>query len=334
MSAGEDVIVLATGSKETDVNIGSGDVVVLHVDNFATREIMPDGSVRGVEFLVNYCQKAGARVICQLDDDYTAHRDIQDVDASIPLMLSDLYKGLQRANLTVVATPPLEQVYGRHARRITTVRNYPPERCWHTPLLERDHDVAWMGYVGTESEPMPHRRDFGEVLPALDGLNILTIGDGGIVDLVEKFNDLNEFNDSDYAWIDHTHVGPQPQEVPYGKAIPLYQQMSRAEAGICPLAEHDFNRSKSWIKALEFAIVGTIPVVPAWHPAYQELAEIVPLMAYADLSGLRDRIDETLGAPEQDRLALSGMIRGVSTDLTMERAGVPEWQRAFAMLND
>lgn len=331
MAEGEDVAVLGVGSKTTDIDIGPRDIVIVQITNQSVRSVTPDLQIDGVERFVAYVQRAGALCVLNLDDDYTAHRDIQTIDSSwYTPFIGDLSAGMRAANLVVVATPVLEAVYGRWARRITTVRNYPPESIWHTPLKEREFDVCWMGFIGTEADPMPHRRDFAEILPHLNALDVLTIGDkDNHAAMLTRAEAAGVFIDAGLC----EHVPPQAQVVPYGKAPPLYQEMSRSILGLCPLAEHEFNRAKSWIKPLEFAIVGTLPVVPAWHPAYAELGEIVPLLVYDGLENLREIIDGALGASAKDQMALSGMIRGVSTDLTMELAGVKEWRRALEMLH-
>lgn len=328
--SGAEVDVLGVGSKTKDISPGPGDVVVVQVTNQSTRTVNPDGSLEGVEHFVRYVQSGGARCVLNLDDDYIAHRDIQSVDSTwYTPFIADLAAGMRAASMVVTATPVLEAVYAKWARRITTVRNYLPEVYWKQALKEREFDVCWMGYIGTEDKPMPHRRDFAEILPALGGLTLLTIGD--------EANMAAMLNRADAAGVWKTPLiasvlGPQPQVVPPPRPSPLYQEMSSATLGLCPLAENNFNASKSWIKALEFASQGTIPVVPAWAPAYQEFADVVPTLVYDGVENLRGIIDGALGASETDRMSLSAMIRGVSTDLSLEVAGVKEWQRAMALL--
>ncbi len=312
---GAEVTLIGWGSQTIDVPLNRDTVVIIHSTNMAQRYRDTKGLV-GTASLVQYCKRAGARVALNLDDDYVALRD-----GMREIVLADTIEALHYADLGICATTRLSQVYARWCQT-ATVRNLPPRRVYEQRWPRRRWQVGWMGRVikhPAKGTPL-HAADVAEVLPALRGLSLYVVGEP------EGLSAMPEA-----AGVKVRGIGECPQE-PFPHRRSLYQEMGRVGIGMAPLIDNDFNRSKSWIKPLEYAISGTPCAVPAWHPAFRELAQFVPLLGYFDSGHLRRVIDLALGQTFAEYQAFSAEVRAGAERLTIEGLGLAEWRSALSLL--
>jgi len=66
-----------------------------------------------------------------------------------------------------------------------------------------------------------------------------------------------------------------------------YRLLTTLDIGIAPLGRTPFNRSKSWIKALDYMAAGVVPVVEDWGQ-------------YPELLGWSNRSGVVIGAPASE----------------------------------
>lgn len=285
---GYDVRCLAFGADEAGP-VDRGDDVIWHVTPEVTDLLGVEAQLRQV----------ARRLIVQLDDDWTAIRDIQVVTTAAAAWQGELYTILRNADGVIVATPELAAAYAPYSTcEPVVVRNYPPadlQKMKAPPA--RSMIAGWMGRLGV------HATDIGPLAAAWP-------------------------QDRPFAFIG---TGPEaaplhPQAVwTYPTDVPaeLYAAMASLTVGVVPLVDHRFNRGKSWNKALEFLTLG-VPTVAAAMPAYRELAGRVE-------SGLMlcSTADEMVAA------ALGMLLNpprvAVDAGLTMEAEGGDQWERALAL---
>lgn len=216
----------------------AGDTVVLHL----TPELGdPAAAMRMLKGNVR-------RVVVQLDDDWTAIRDIQRVNAAAAMWLGGLYEALHLADAVVVATPVLADAYRPWCTaEPVVIRNYPPRELGKLRARHRSGAVGWMGRLGVHSP---------DILPVVDGWPT----DGVPLALIGAGEVAPRRDGQVIWWMD-----------PTDNELELYAAMASCSVGIAPLQPTVFNAGKSWNKALEFLTLG-VPVIASSMPAYEELA--------------------------------------------------------------
>jgi hypothetical protein len=145
------------------------------------------------------------------------------------------------ATLVTTSAPALFKRYAPHGRAVV-INNHIPRYYYNIP----HEDSNLVGYPGAVFSHSDDISTLGWSIQALmeDGIPFATIGDTtGISKILTLTKPLQEFG---------------PVEV---KEWPLF--LSKLGIGVVPLANTEFNKSKSWLKPLELAAVG----VPCVHSA-------------------------------------------------------------------
>jgi hypothetical protein len=316
IDSGWEVKVLALGSKDTYDDMRGDDVVVIHALN---QDI-------GINDLVSYTQPHVGKIVLDFDDDYAALKDIQPVGLWYADLYSDIAAACSKADAITVATPPLVSVYRKWCDDVQVCRNYMPRRYeWLLDTTLRPRRVGWMGLVGPD-EHMPHRADMIEVRDAglLDGLELWAAGDAARVRTLfsERLVDDDPIMNQPRTWVDGTG--------PLGPEVDLYSNMTPCRVAIAPLVENTFNRSKSWIKPLEFAYQGVPSVLPAWHPAFNEFASLgIPCQLYTSYPQAREQIDRVLAMPDAEWEALSFHVKRTAMFACDERMAGETWRNTM-----
>ena len=193
--------------------------------------------------------KSHARLVYEIDDDvfsttpvnWMAHRvysklEVQDAVAH----------AAEVADLVTVTTPALAQVMSRYNANVAVLPNHVPAEILDIDRPRRDKTVV--GWAGGAS----HAADIAMVAPVLrrltdrHGVDVHLIG----TDYTETIRRPCRFS----AW--------QKNLIDYYRNIDF-------DIGIAPLTGTTFDRSKSAIKALEYAALG-IPVVASDCEPYRE----------------------------------------------------------------
>lgn len=216
------------------VDPGGADVVVMQ------RPATPD-LLRSLRLL----QRQGVPVVVEVDDLMSAtptahigHRVLRDV-AGIVAQCAD------EADHVTVTTPALLAHYARHGRG-TVVPNAIPRRfaeLW--PAYERHTTPVGVGWTG-QIPSHPH-----DLLALGSGLRQAFdhVGDRA------RFVTWNVLGVAEQTGVQPVNVGARRDVGDYLNSIGEH-----LDVGIAPLADTRFNRAKSWLKPLEYAARGVLPI--------------------------------------------------------------------------
>lgn len=150
------------------------------------------------------------------------------------------------AHLVTVSTEPLAEVMRRYNDNVVVLPNHIEGALLDIERPRRDR--VTVGWAGGDS----HVRDFDMVAPRL-----------------RRFLDRNPRVDFHNIGTNYLRVFKIPgRHTPWSADIFDYYRSIDFDIGIAPLADTPFNRSKSWIKALEYAALG-IPVIASDTEPYR-----------------------------------------------------------------
>jgi glycosyltransferase involved in cell wall biosynthesis len=199
-------------------------------------------------FAIQLLQQNGVRCVVELDDDLSAVHAQHDAFEYLNPATSPeanwqhLARCCMYADAVVVTTPALARVYGQ--KRAIVVENHIPRR-YLDVLADRDPDVVkigWTGKVGSHAGDLNVLQGaMSTVLRSEPSARLVVLGDNYRVDQVLSL--------------------PQEPELVVGVSMDRYpHEVARFDIGIAPLADTMFNRSKSWLKPLDYAATG-VPFV-------------------------------------------------------------------------
>ena len=220
------------------------------------------GSENGVR-LIQHLQEQGVAVVLDADDalwaidpDNASHRQWN----GRPWHWKWMDEAARLADLVTVTTPALAARYGREHGRVEVIPNYLPTGALATDAeLESRVGRRTATRVGWAGTLKSHPHDLPVAHPAVHaarglGAEVHVLGDGIGV---------------------HTAWGLPYEQVIRHPAVPLdryHAALDALDVGLVPLTDDAFNRSKSWLKALEYAGRG-IPSIVSPTPANRALSE-------------------------------------------------------------
>lgn len=266
--------------------------------------------------LVRWLQEKGVAVVVDADDamwcvdkENTAWKYWNQG----PFHWRHLDSAAKHADLVTVTTQHLAHRYGEHGR-VDVLPNCVPGELENylesaRPALDQTTTVGWAGFTATHPGDLMIMGNTMKELQARTGCLVRVVGDaeGASLDWgmpVEKVN-----------------------PVPIG--MPYYTALTTLDIGVVPLRSHTFNKSKSYLKALEFAACGVV-VVASDTPANRQLARTVPIHLAssprewaAHLLNLVTRPDPALAVT-----ARSAVFRYHTYEANAER-WANAWERAF-----
>jgi glycosyltransferase involved in cell wall biosynthesis len=207
-------------------------------------------------WVIPQLQDAGIRVVIDIDDDLYALKPNHIGWAAIQpannrdMNIHHLRISLSLADVVTVSAPALAERYGDGRARV--LPNCVPERYLAIERAE-PHEGIWVGWPGATGTHPGDLDSIRGVVPALlRSQPTATFHALGNPDGVRRALGMS------YEPVHHPRVD-----------IAQYpQELASLDIGICPLQGNEFNRSKSWLKPLEMAAVGVVPVVSAM-PEYE-----------------------------------------------------------------
>lgn len=234
-------------------------------DHMVDIQVPPDADVivlqrtthRYLSQAVKLIQQKGVAVVIDMDD------DLSSIDPAHPAWSllhpknsnypdhswENVVETCKRATLVTVSAPALLDVYGREHGRV--LHNYVPQQ--FTQYEHYDSSVVgWAGAVQT------HPRDIQELTVSLPkwlraGIHFRVVGPHmGIVDVLAA------------------NVVPQISVTGGIDFQNWAAAINQLGVGLAPTADTRFNRSKSWLKPLEYAALG-VPSVSSARVEYQRL---------------------------------------------------------------
>lgn len=204
-------------------------------------------------------QAQGIAVVVELDDDIW-HIDPQNVfhyewqpSNNRESNYTHLAKAVNHADLVTVSTPELARVVPN--KKVRVLRNMVPE--WYLSLepdsFEKDGlSVVWTGQA--ETHPLDLNACSDGVVRAVRRAGAVFVGVGS--EATGKHLGFNDGETLFSPWIDLAN---------YPAAVKSH------DVGIAPLRDTVFNRSKSYLKGLEYAALG-LAFVGSPLPEYRQLA--------------------------------------------------------------
>lgn len=265
--------------RPSEVRLGTGPtgrlwkVFGLDLEDVSVIVMQRVSSPEHVEFL-RWLQGRGVAVVVDVDDAMWA---IERDNAAWKAWNSNgrshwrwLDKACGLADLVTVTTAALAARYGRHGR-VVELPNCVPSDVAQIPSVRDQVDqttaIGWAGFTAT------HPGDLQVVGSAVadcreaTGCEVRVIGDA---------------HGAATAWGTPVQgVDPVPIGAQYFAAL------TTLDVGLVPLRGHRFNRSKSYLKALEMAACG-VPVIASPTPAHLDLRRTVDIGIASTVSGWRD----------------------------------------------
>lgn len=266
------------------------------------------------------CKSDSVFAVYEIDDDlfHLSGNHDQEIHSYMAEHIPWVERNLRMADRVVCTTPALANVMSAYNQNIRIVPNYIDEALLTLPRAEPadewhdDHTVV--GWQGSNT----HGSDFAEAWPSVKRLlgkyphtQLTTMG-------------------ANYAGILPRGRELQHHHVPWIQSDweTYYRSVAHFDIGIAPLRDNPFNRSKSWLKVLEYMALGVVPVATAL-PEYVKLLLPVPMLLIEP--GQDHRWYSTLRDLVQD----PGTLASLSRDVRMEAARytvqghIEEWAEAL-----
>lgn len=248
-------------------------------------------------------QAAGVKVVVEIDDDFesissrnVSWRNVQPKGNPRRNFLH-LRRACEQADLVVVSTPALADVYGRHGRVVVVANCVPEVYLW---TFGEHHDglrVGWSGSTDTHPDDLQVTKGaIQRVLRSTDALfHVVGTGKG----VMRALN-----------------LASPPSACGWQPIDRYPAMMASIDVGIVPLQASRFNEAKSWLKGLEFAALG-VPFIATPTGPYMEL-----LLRGAGLVADRpkdwEQLLRRLVVNDGERMELADAGREVARELTIE----------------
>lgn len=200
--------------------------------------------------IFEFLQRDGIKIIVDFDDDLTSihplnpahfyynfHGDNGDMHWKYGIQACDM------ADYVTVTTPRLQEVFGEKS---VIVPNCIPQS--YLEIKRPENDLVTVGWAGiTATHPIDLQVTHGAINQALAATKgksrFLALGDE------KTLQNLGVRNREPNGWLDGVKINEYPEFV------------SQLDIGIVPLDDTPFNNAKSFLKALEYASLGVVPVV-------------------------------------------------------------------------
>lgn len=257
----------------------------------------------------NQLKEGGARLVLDADDDFwNVHPSNRASEYWNHDALGRYEQAIGMAELVTASTEPLAQLMRRFHDNVHVIDNYVD-----AALLEHVRPRAerlTIGWAGSSS----HIRDMNIVAPALRAV-------------------LAEFPEVDMHFIGHDFsdiVDRKSRHTGWVEEIVDYQRGIDFDIGLAPIAEFRFNRSKTALKALEYAALG-IPVIASAYGPYPEFVRHGETGFLARTQADWVRHLRALILDEPMRLELGAAAKRLAAEHTVQ-GNAEKWVLAFGSI--
>lgn len=247
-------------------------------------------TIAAVDALVRRLGETGAALVVDVDDAFTLiGPDHPEHDLYRPLNAA-LDRAIAASAEAWFSTEELAGAYAAVAGRSAIIPNSLDQRLWRDWRHERpapfSGDKAHMLYMGTHT----HGPDFATIRPVLEQLHAER-GDAFDLTVIGIDPDI-----APTPWL--RRLAPPAEAVSYPRFVRWLRAQGPFDLGLAPLAETAFNRCKSDIKALDYAMLGIVPVVSD-GPAYRIDSVLGRHMIFAEPDGWLDALRGVLDDREE-----------------------------------
>jgi glycosyltransferase involved in cell wall biosynthesis len=219
-----------------------------------------------------------------------------------------LFSNVERAHVITTPSPAIASHMARLNRNVWVVPNTVPAYTLDIPRPGPDQGL-WLGWQGALDRQHDWRsvtRGVARFLTDHPDWGFGIIGEGGIDDL----------------GTDRTWVKPWTSHRPT-----YYASVAAFTVGLGPLRDTPFNRAKSSLRAVEYAALGVVPVLPDLPPYRTAINDGYNGLLVHSHQTLRGRLTELAANP--DMIAkLSVNARQSATKWTTE-AAIESWAEAW-----
>jgi glycosyltransferase involved in cell wall biosynthesis len=273
---------------------------------------------------IPYMRAAGTAIVIDIDDDlehipqsnpmYTMLHPRKTTTSRMPDHAWTWARhAIESATMVVVTTQQLADHYGRKTPW-RVLPNYVPAQALTVPH-EDSAIFGWGGGTHSHAEDIPVLGNAVSRLVA-EGHHFRIIGPDIGVRQAFRLEKREDFD------------ATGPIELKF-----WISALSMLGVGIAPLATSTFNRSKSWLKPMEYAAAG-VPCVVSPSPAYRELTTRYGIGDIAEKPKDWYRLVRRLVTDEAYRLERSAAGRAAAEELTIEKHAwrwMEAWSDALAI---
>lgn len=290
------------------INIGTADVVVFQRPaSFQIQQVIP------------ILRSKGVAIVFDMDDDLSCihprNPAFRAYDPRYNHRSNWMHaeRACEMADWVTVTTPALAERYGSHGR-VSVIPNHVPESYLKIQRPSNEVPVVgWAGWTNTHVDDL--RVTSGMINQALidTGARFQAFGDEKI------FADLQIRYRAPHTLKRFTAISEYPKA------------LVELDIGLVPLQRSKFNEAKSWLKALEYASLGIVPVVT---PTADNM-RLVEMGAAVKAEKPKEWYDSVrdLVLDHDMRQEFSQRCRKVAADWTIE-GNVQKWWKAWEHANE
>lgn len=292
-----------------------GNIEGINIGNFKVVVIQRPGSYQ-IPQVIEIFNDNGVKVVIDMDD------SMSKIDPRNPVYKHydprinqkrnwmNVAKSCEMADLVTCTTEALAEEYGSHGR-VKIIKNHIPRKYLSIPRPENDIPIiTWAGWTNT------HPGDLSVTSGMVNSVLTKTVSK------FMAFGDLNIFNELQVRY------NPPNFHHNFESILEYPNQLVRADIGLVPLRLTPFNMGKSWLKCLEYASLGIVPVASPTpdNLLFAELGGCIIAEKPADWE--RELTDLVLD--NDKRLELSKKVREVASEWVIEDH-YNEWWDAWSM---
>ena len=220
------------------INVGSAGVVVFQ----------RPGS-KQIKEIIPILQEQGRKVVIDMDDSLSKIHPRNPAFRSYDPRVNhksnwmNAATACEKADLVTVTTEALAEEYGSHGR-VKIIPNHVPQ--WYLDIKRPENEnpiVGWTGYTATHVDDLRVTRGMINQVLVDTGAKFAGFGDRNI------FTELG------------VRLRPPHESWGFTNIMEYPHWLSRFDIGLVPLQNSPFNEAKSWLKGLEYASLGIVPVV-------------------------------------------------------------------------
>lgn len=262
--------------------------------------------------IIPLLQDQGLKVVIDMDDSLsTIHpRNVayKTYDPRINHSINWMHaaKACEQADLVTVTTTALAEEYGAHGR-VAIIPNHVPASYLRVPRSVNEVPViGWTGWTSTHIDDLTVTSGMINQVLSNTGAKFAAFGDEKI------FTDLGVRNRPPHEHWAFTSISDYPV------------RLAGMDIGIVPLRKGPFNECKSWLKGLEMASLGIVPVVTPIGD-YKNLIDIGAALPASTPKEWYDTVRELI-LDHEYRLELSNKVREIAAGFTIEDNWSSWWE--------
>lgn len=253
--------------------------------------------------LIRRLRGRGKTVVVDMDDDLSCIHPRNAAFTSLHPRYSPrnnwqiAVQGCREASLVTVSTPPLLDRYSRF-NNARVLRNCIPRRFLDLEHVDDGQPIwGWAGALVSHPDDLPM---LGATVAEMNRLGF-------------EFQIIGSLDGTGHS-LGLRQDPAGPGAVPFGEYT---DHLTKFQLGVAPLNDTKFNRSKSWLKPLEYAACG-IPWIASARPEYAELARRGGGIVVGDKSKNWTAAVKRLLTNDAARIEAGQAARAVASEFTIE----------------